>query len=535
VVRGQPRGALSLLPTPQPGAPCGTIDTLDFPLDPPDGEEARGGGDFGRYRSRYGLYHAGEDWRLRNRSQTLGAAVHSIGHGQVTYAQPLGWGQDKGVVIVRHVTVDGRSFLSFYGHLAPESVTLAVGACVARGDVVGRIGDPRTSPHLHFELRTHMPAEPGRGYSEKDPSLAGWLPPSATIWRQRIAVSPGVAWTLPPAKGGFKGVGAMDKGIFVAVQDDALVALDLRDGHTIWRHEGPVNVYTALLHPDGETLYVAGLLGDVAAYRLAGRGASAPPDDPAWIWHAESTIYPALAPLPGGGVALATRRRLTGISPEGETLWAHEAALWSAEWVLVGDQVVLSGAGGEIWSLDDEGGQAWEARAGGHLAVSRGRVYSYDRAGVHRLDLADRTAALWYALPGGLPGHGDLVALPDGGLLVAHREATTGSLIRLDGRGAVRWRRRYEGLLWGEQRLFGRGGAVYLASAYHTTTTSEMALLYVDLDEAALVRVFEGGSRVPTPADTWTAQAGEGRLLVGIGGTGMALLDPGAARQVVEE
>jgi hypothetical protein len=203
--------------------------------------------------------------------------------------------------------------------------------------------------------------------------------------------------------------------------------------------------------------------------------------------------------------------------------------------VLVEDQLVLSGAGGELWSVTAEGGTLWEAQVGGRLAVSGRSVYSYDRSGVHRLNLGARTAAMWYDLPGGLPGYGDLVPLPGGELLIAHREAEKGSLIRLSAAGIVRWRRGYDDLLWGEQRLLALGNAAYLASAYHTSTLGELALLYVDLEHVGLVRVFEGGSRTPTPADTWAIDAGGGRMLIGIGGTGMALIDPGAARQAIGE
>ncbi|HZY45078.1 MAG TPA: M23 family metallopeptidase, partial [Anaerolineae bacterium] len=64
------------------------------------------------------------------------------------------------VVIVRHVFNDGRTILSFYGHLDPPSVVLNVGDCVERGQQVGEIGKPRGRPHLHFEIRHHLPARP---------------------------------------------------------------------------------------------------------------------------------------------------------------------------------------------------------------------------------------------------------------------------------------------------------------------------------------------------------------------------------------
>ena len=177
-------------------APCGRVDLFDFPLDPPDADSINGGGgDFGVYRGRYSKYHAGEDWWFSRGGSNLGKPVHSIGHGLVTYAQPLGWGRDQGVVILRHTYEDGREILSFYGHLDPDSVVLTPGECVARGEQVGKIGNPRGSPHLHLEVRTHLPYAPGTGYWTEAPTLAGWLPPSETIWNGRLAGSPGVLWS----------------------------------------------------------------------------------------------------------------------------------------------------------------------------------------------------------------------------------------------------------------------------------------------------------------------------------------------------
>ena len=142
-------------PASEPGARCGVVDTLDFPLDPPDAKNVRfGGQDFGAFRDTYYGYHAGEDWwGTGGDVSSFGAPVHSIGHGVVTYAEPNGWGRDKGVIIIRHTFPDGSRILSFYGHLHPPSVTLRLGDCVVRGDQIGQIGQPRSSPHLHFEIR----------------------------------------------------------------------------------------------------------------------------------------------------------------------------------------------------------------------------------------------------------------------------------------------------------------------------------------------------------------------------------------------
>ena len=190
-------------PVPNGTAACGFVDLFDFPIDPPNAANvSRGGGDFGVFRERYDKFHAGEDWGGPNNRPNLGTPVYSIGHGLVTYAQPLGWGRDKGVVIVEHTFADGRTVLSFYGHLDPESVLLTPGTCVQRGQLVGLIGQPRGFPHLHFEVRTQAPYQTLTGYWPEDPRTQGWLWPSQEVWAARVAAVPGVAWARPFAERG---------------------------------------------------------------------------------------------------------------------------------------------------------------------------------------------------------------------------------------------------------------------------------------------------------------------------------------------
>ena len=90
------------------------------------------------------------------------APVHAVAHGRVIYANPFGWGQvDRGVIIVRHTFPDGETKLSFYGHVQPETVTLRPGDCVVRGQEIAKVDKPRGRPHLHFEVRDHLPDRPG--------------------------------------------------------------------------------------------------------------------------------------------------------------------------------------------------------------------------------------------------------------------------------------------------------------------------------------------------------------------------------------
>jgi len=441
-VRVRPRAGLARDPAPQPGAPCGIVDTLDFPLAPPDGKGTVGGQNFGRYRGRHGLYHAGEDWRSTSRAASLGMPVHSIGHGAVTYAQPLGWGLDQGVVIVQHTFPDGSKLLSFYGHLDPKSVVLEAGDCVARGDQVGVIGQPRTPPHLHFEMRTHMPDEPGRGYAARDPTLYGWVPPSRTIWQYRIAVSPGVAWLQPPPERRTTALGPLGEETFVAWRSGALIGIDARDGSVSWKLTPSIRAYQALLDPTASTAYVSTLFGTVEALRLPTRE-DLPTGDGATgdaLWEARPDVggFPILLPLPGGGVVVSTRSRMAALSADGDLLWSTDIKAQASDWVRFGQALIvtLPGVRETVWSIDREGAVPWDAGVGGRLAVAGGRLLAYDADGIHLLDPEERTARVWYPLPDGYPGYDDILALPGGGVLITHHDLAGGTLIALDAQGA---------------------------------------------------------------------------------------------------
>ena len=285
-VIGNPRAYTLFDPVAQSGAPCGWADTLDFPLDPPNGENAYGGRDFGVYRNRYDKYHAGEDWGLSSRSN-FGKPVYSIGHGQVTYAQPLGWGADKGVVIVRHTFPDGGSVLSFYGHLDPPSVTIREGVCVQRGEIIGQIGRPRTPPHLHFEMRVHMPYSTGGGYWPSDPTNAGWVPPSQTVSQYRLQVAPGVEWTSQASSTFSVPLGNLDTTTFVMIDGASLLGIDLFTGAELWSYELNEYIKDALLDPTNGVLYIVDLVAGLRVYDMP-VGDEPPPEELELLWELRS-------------------------------------------------------------------------------------------------------------------------------------------------------------------------------------------------------------------------------------------------------
>lgn len=81
-----------------------------------------------------------------------GAPVLAIAAGVVTAA---GWSGGYGMqVTIQHV-VDGVTVTSVYGHMQSGSLAVDVGAPVAIGQQIGRVGNTgsSTGTHLHFEIR----------------------------------------------------------------------------------------------------------------------------------------------------------------------------------------------------------------------------------------------------------------------------------------------------------------------------------------------------------------------------------------------
>jgi hypothetical protein len=254
-------------------------------------------------------------------------------------------------------------------------------------------------------------------------------------------------------------------------------------------------------------------------------------------------------PLPNKGVVLATRRRLIGLSAAGHKLWEREDTLLTSNWILAGDRLIVSSAGGEIWLLDREGAAAVGTDTGGRLAsTGSNTILTYDEQGIHRMYLETGRVEKLYDLPGGLPGYGDVALLqPDAlylpgiaapgdrllsgsDILATHRDAAGDSLIALSSNGALLWRRSHGRVLREQRRLYSLEGRAYLVSHVQGLWSGEISLYEIDVKNAELLEVFVGGNRGPEARDTWLAPVGDGRFLIHVGGVGLALLDAQAAQ-----
>ncbi len=260
--------AVAVLPNPGAAraadstAPCGVVDTIQFPF-----EEV--GPDAWYPRFRYGYlrpgwgYHAGEDW-FRASGRNYGQPVRAIADGQVTYSALLGWGIDKGVVIIEHVMPSGARVYSVYGHLEElhDYELPDTGACVTRGQIIGAIGRPSSPPHLHFEIRRMWPDTPGPGYWSEEPSNVGWENPSAFIMNWGGYLHPAYQWhiTLPGSMTANPAVGP--DGTIYAAGEGYLEAYS-PDGWLLAHQDLPEEWRVTALFPDASG-------GGVRAFTRAG-------------------------------------------------------------------------------------------------------------------------------------------------------------------------------------------------------------------------------------------------------------------------
>jgi murein DD-endopeptidase MepM/ murein hydrolase activator NlpD len=460
---------------------CPTVNAVNFPVDPDAYVIAQ---DYAARSPRHdGRYHTGEDWALPD-GAAIGGTVRAIASGRVTYAYPLGWGRDGGVVILEHTFPDDSTAYSVYGHIREaDGVNFpAGGACVERGTVLGVIGDARPVPHLHFEIRTENGSTPGAGYVTPYPDFIGYRRPSAFITDWAARFNPAARWvtTLRDPRGALASP--------LMLNDDSALVLTpgnvtriLPDGRAFWR--------TTLDRP---AVAVTGAAGASLVHYTDGTIAQVTPDG-ALVEGWQVDIAPAGAPFPlddllvfptaNGRLAALDAARRTVVWEAGSVPTITEAHVAAQVIALrTPDHLLLTLGRANLQELDRAQLRPTSAVA----ANPNGGLLVYTRTGLWRV-LAD---GVWDTAPHTAPplsGSAGLAALPGGDLLLYDGAA----LSRLGADGTTRW----------QVALPGVRGRVQL------TAIDDTALLLSTGGDVAVVDPFTGTCRLRL-----TAAAQDARL-----------------------
>ena len=309
----------------------------------------------------------------------------------------------------------------------------------------------------------------------------------------------------------------------------------------------------AVVDVDQTTVYVAGQNGWVEAKPLpasSGEDSTAAIAPHKWKIELDMRGVPALMPLADGGVVVSVRQwgvsdlgegkglskimKLFGISAEGEVLWEHHypASLSGLtedddDWLIEDGRLYFakSGQDADVWTVDASGPTAWDVQVGGRLARTDEALFLYDDQGVYRLNPETREADLFYLLPRSFPTLGDMIALPDGGLLVAHPELRDRRLIALDREGNLQWQRSYADAGFGQSRLMSLAGRIYLVVSGDTASTNEITIYAVQPEGEKMIHLFSGGTRSSVAGNAAAVALGDDRILIGSGGGSIAVLD----------
>jgi murein DD-endopeptidase MepM/ murein hydrolase activator NlpD len=143
--------------------------------------------------------HLGDDLNgIGGENSDLGEDVYAVGDGLVTFAENVGGGWGKIVIIVHAApaplkdrfaqtrpdlpsadTLPRRYIQSFYAHL--EEIRVSPGQRVDQQAVIGSVGsaDGQYLAHLHFEMRELVNPYIGPGYRPAPPP--GWESPEYTL------------------------------------------------------------------------------------------------------------------------------------------------------------------------------------------------------------------------------------------------------------------------------------------------------------------------------------------------------------------
>ncbi|MBE2196643.1 MAG: peptidoglycan DD-metalloendopeptidase family protein [Anaerolinea sp.] len=334
----------------QPQADCGIVDAIDYPIDGISIDHD----DFGMYRAGFQGYHTGIDMAFGR----YGEPVRAAAKGRVTYADPAGWNDEKGVVIIEHLFPDRNIYFTLYGHMEEvgDYRFPMVGQCVSLGDIIGAVGNPKASArHLHYETRTMRSSAGGPGYWETDPLNGGWMHPIEFTEQWRLRLSPAFRKIVSASgrPGGAPLIGADGSVVFVG--QNQIESVD-PNNVALWRLSVPGLMGIVAL-PDGR------ILGRTSQNQVIlfanGRFAAS--------WVADRPLHSPPLRLNDVVAFISADQRIVGYSSEGQLQWQTDPlSSHIEEYAVSSGLLAISGqkeGAHRLWVVNDQGKLVYEGTA----------------------------------------------------------------------------------------------------------------------------------------------------------------------------
>jgi hypothetical protein len=363
-----------------------------------------------------------------------------------------------------------------------------------------------------------------------------------------METSPGVDWLWSSENSSIQKLGFWVGDTVVAITTSEILGIGFKDGSLLWKMLISDRSTDAQFDSQLRLIYSFNHRRELVTYAIDDFDSEdqiSDPDlsiEPLWEMPLGSSRTPTLLPLPSGGIAMSAGDLLLGISSSGELLWRHNPFSRPMDWALIDGQLILTttGRNDPIWTISEDDPTAWDVLLSGHLAVHRDQAWIYTDDGVYLLDMEDQSAELIYSLPKGMIRLGDIIALPNGNVIVDHTDISDRRLMLIGSDSELHWQRSYSGLVHGELSLIKLGGYPYLVTEDETNLTQgsrtatwrELTIYSVDLHSGDLTRVFQGGTRDPDQGPTSILTIGDDRLLINLWETTLVMLDTRVALEI---
>jgi hypothetical protein len=286
-------------------------------------------------------------------------------------------------------------------------------------------------------------------------------------------------------------------------------------------------------------LYMVARDGEMDAYRAPDQalGSDIQTSDLELLWNrklnARGTL--TLLPLPEGGVAVSTREKLIGFSSDGNLIWDVDPFNNEFDWKLSNDQLFLTTGGEEstLWSITGSGPPEPITQPGAKAVETNQHYVLYNNEGIHLLPPGASEPELAYALPWALQYSGNMIALSDGSVIIAHSDIYDPRLIALNPDGSVRWDRSYSAVVPGRPLLLLLDSQPFLLLQDTSTRFGSSALFAIDVDAAELTPVFGGGPVRMYINENWAQAIDDRRVLINLWGNSLVMIDTQIALETV--